>query len=138
MSAENVYNFIDECLKYIKDTKTTPSTIPVDADIQIIESSLVLPTIDVTDVPKTKETLKLLLTVIGYDATKNPIFLKKPDSSKSTGYPAEGYWAINIDTGNAWEIKEYKPSPLVYGGKKRKTNRRKHRRSNRKTLGRKK
>jgi hypothetical protein len=150
-SAENVYKFIDECLKVIR--KEGP--LPVDftkkpdlADIQTIEPAVrVLPAgvdaANISDNETIKTALKELLPVIGYenkDPSKNPIFIKKFDSKMpaAAAKPAKGYWAINIETGNAWEIDQYKPVSPSYGGKKRKTNRRKHRSSNRKTLGRKK
>jgi hypothetical protein len=145
MSAEPVYKFIEECLKVIRKDSTAPpafTKIPELPDINIIEpTAAALPvsfaSVNILNIDTIKTALKELLPVIGYDSTKDPIFLKKFDS-KTAAKPASGYWAINIDTGNAWLIDQYKPSPPLYGGKKRKTNRRKHRRSNRKTLGRKK
>ena len=149
MSAQNVYTFIDECLKVIRKEGPLPADFtkkPDLPDINKIEpTAAALPAgvdvVDISDDKTIKTALTSLLPVIGYDATKAPIFLKKFDIKipAAASKPAEGYWVINIDTGNAWTINEYKPAPLAeYGGKKRKTNRRKHRRSNRKTLGRKK
>jgi len=147
MSAQNVYKFIDECLKVIRKDAAAPSAftkIPEVADIKTIESTTkALPasfaSVNISDDKTIQAALKELLPVIGYE-NKDPIFLKKSDS-KMSAKPLEGYWAININTGNAWAIDKYTqadPATPLYGGKKRKTNRRKHRRSNRKTLGRKK
>lgn len=135
-SANNVYNFIKECLNYIKDSTTKPTTNPTDNDIKEIDGSFTLPTIDVTDVVKTKETLTALLLIIGYDNKNAPVFIKDLDDPKANKI----FYAINIDTGNAWKINKHPEdgAPTLYGGRKRKTNRRKHRRANRKTLGRKK
>jgi cobalamin-dependent methionine synthase I len=130
-----------------KDSPPSAFTkIPDLADINTIDSGAsVLPVgvdvVDISDDKTIKTALTSLLPVIGYDAKKAPIFLKKSDIKipAAAAKPLQGYWAINIETGNAWTINEYKPAPVAeYGGKKRKTNRRKHRRSNRKTLGRKK
>ena len=151
MSAQNVYNFIDECLKVIKKDAAALSDFtkkPDLVDIKVFDSGAIalpagLDSVVISDDNTIKTALTSLLPVIGY-VNKAPIFLKKFDDSKIppvASKPAEGYWAINIDTGNAWTINEYTqvdPATPSYGGKKRKTNRRKHRRSNRKTLGRKK
>ena len=148
-SAQNVYKFIDECLKVIKKDAAAPDFTkkPDLADIQTIEpTTKALPAgvdaANISDVETIKTALKSLLPVIGYE-NKDPIFLKKFDFKipAAAAKPVEGYWAININTGNAWAIDKYKQLDLsnpLYGGKKRKTNRRKHRRANRKTLGRKK
>ena len=144
-SAEPVYKFIDECLKVIKNDSPPPefTQIPDLADIKTIEPAASLPAsfanVKISDIETIKTALEELLPVIGYE-NKNPIFLKKFDS-KMPAKPVSGYWAININTGNVWAIDKYtqaNPAEPLYGGKKRKTNRRKHRRSNRKTLGRKK
>jgi hypothetical protein len=51
--------------------------------------------------------------------------------------PYIAYYITN-EKCNVWDVTKHGDASAMTGGKKRKTNRRKHRRSNRKTLGRKK
>jgi hypothetical protein len=150
--AQNVYKFIEECLKVIRKEGPLPADFTKKPDLDDIKTfdpaASLLPasfaTVKIDDIT-TKEALKELLPIIGYVASTDVnIFIKKFDDGKippTAAKPASGYWVINIETGNAWTIDKYTqldPAAPLYGGKKRKTNRRKHRRSNRKTLGRKK
>jgi hypothetical protein len=149
-NAKVVYDFINACLALIKnpnvDTKSL-STPPSDADIiaattaaggsgggagdgakKAAESASSLKNMKNATHENVKATLKLILEQLGY-TDKSGIFVKGKDDQ---------FNALNIATSNYWIINKGPDNNPVYGGKKRKTNRRKHRRSNRKTLGRKK
>jgi len=162
MSAEPVYKFIESCLKIIQiktDGVVTSfdkeSLLKIKVDSKDIEESKADEILNIEklkevfekiaanpltpiSVQESKDVLIGLLPQIGYKpaTTDDNIFIKDNDSASA----GKKFYVINIGTGNAWAINKYPIDgvDLAYGGKKRKTNRRKHRRSNRKTLGRKK
>jgi hypothetical protein len=155
MSADNVYNFINGCLALIKDPKvanvdTDTLTVPSEAEITAATAASVADGATVlapaakaafdsaTDLKskgsaatpaEVQATLKLILAELGYQEKVADLFIRGKDAK---------FFAVNFATSNAWEINKQPIATPLYGGKKRKTNRRKHRRSNRKTLGRKK
>jgi hypothetical protein len=150
MSAENVYKFINDCLALdlkVDPVVTSSLTAPSAADITeattaaAADGAVAKNAADaaaaadglknnVAAKPENvKETLKLILAELGYEDKGNGVFVRGKDND---------FVALNIATSNYWEIKKRGKPYILFGGKKRKTNRRKNRRSNRKTLGRKK
>jgi hypothetical protein len=159
--ADPVFAFIGDCLKIIKEKKDgTVTSFGIDelekivvngsnidntavenilkmTNIKQVLDKITASAVSLISVEEAKGALEELLPSIGYTNKTDPsIYLKDTDN------PAVGnnFYAIKVDTGNAWAINKHPVDGVthVYGGKKRKTNRRKHRRSNRKTLGRKK
>jgi hypothetical protein len=155
MSAVNVYNFINACLALIKnpsvslvDTTSLPpfieddikaattaavaagATVAAPAPAPAVTSATNLQSKGNAATPlQVQETLKLILAELGYKEKVANLFIREN---------GDNFLAVNFATSNAWEINKQPIATPLYGGKKRKTNRRKHRRSNRKTLGRKK
>ena len=147
--AQNVYKFINDCLALdlkVDPVVTSSLTAPSAADITeattaadgaVAKNAAAaaaaaegLKSNPAAKPENVKETLKLILAELGYSEDKgNGVFVRGKD---------DDFVALNIATSNYWEIKKRGKPYILFGGKKRKTNRRKHRRSNRKTLGRKK
>jgi len=160
--AEPVYKFIESCLNIIKN-QTDGEVTSFDKDsllkikvhskdiedtkadeilnkekLKNVFEKITANSATPISVQESKDVLIELLPNIGYipATTDDNIFIKDNDIAS----PGKKFYAINIGKGNAWAINKHPVDggQLAYGGKKRKTNRRKHRRSNRKTLGRKK
>uniref|UniRef100_A0A6C0DCH1 Uncharacterized protein n=1 Tax=viral metagenome TaxID=1070528 RepID=A0A6C0DCH1_9ZZZZ len=156
-----VFAFIGDCLKIIKgnkdDTVTlfaineleqivvngsnidnkTADNISKMTNIKQVLDKITASAASLISVEEAKGALGELLPSIGYTNTKDTSIYIKDTENPAVG---NNFYAIKVDTGNAWAINKHPVDGVthVYGGKKRRTNRRKHRRSNRKTLGRKK